>query len=117
MPPGGHSTLAQPTTRVVLFHAPQAAPAKSLLAALSRPALTTVHASHPWRVLAALLAPGAAACVVVLHEPGALPNVAELLEAMGKYARHAKIWIFDAAASPALRAATETDLALLRRSE
>jgi hypothetical protein len=40
--------------------------------------------------------------------------VAELLEAMGKYARHAKIWIFDAAASPALRAATETDLALLR---
>lgn len=114
MPPGDHAKQAKPSTRVVVFHAPGAAPAKSLLAALERPGLRAVQVFHPWGVLAALLAPGAGVCVAVLHEPGMLPRVAEVLEAIAKYSSGTKIWIFDSGNTPTLRAATETDLALLR---
>lgn len=114
MLPVGQPAYAKITTRVVLFHAPGAGPAKAILAALTRPGVKSVHASHPWKVLAGVLAPGASSRVVVLLEPGSLPRVAEVLEAIAKYARQVKVWIFDAAASPALRAATDSDLALLR---
>lgn len=103
------------TTRVVVFHAPGAAPARGLSEALDRRAgVQRIEVSHAWAALSGLMAAGAAHGVLVLHEPGGLAGVAALLEAVAKYAGKTKIWIFDSGAKPALRAATETDVALLR---
>ena len=112
---GSVAAAITPPTRVVVFHAPGAPPAKPLIDALDRRSRVDRRVvAHPWAALSGVLSPGAAHCVLVLHEPGSLPDVPTLLEALAKYASKTKVWIFDAVATPPLRAATDSDLALLR---
>lgn len=115
--PAAFALVPTPATRVVVFHAPGVPPAPTLLTALDRRDVQRIAKSHPWSVLAALLAPGAGASVLLLHEPAGLPGVGELLASLDRYAKHIKIWVYDSGSSPSLRNATESDRALLRVCE